>query len=167
MRFCTWWVWASLLAGTACAANPLPVDDLGGDIPMLVGSWEGEYWSPESGREGTISFTLEQSADTAFGAVMMVPDGSDVPVTFFADPPDLTRPADVTSRQLTIHLVMVDGSTVRGELDPYRDPHCGCQLKTTFDGTLDGDLITGTFESFHQEHEVTQHGEWRVKRTSR
>src|SRR6266496_4333197 len=65
----------SLLLLAACAASQLPVPVIGpaGDVAALAGEWAGDYSSAESGRSGSISFTLRAAGDSAFGDVVMVP----------------------------------------------------------------------------------------------
>ena len=53
---------------------------------------------------------------------------------------------------------------MQGRLDPYRDPECGWELVTTFTGTLTGDTLEGTYQSFHTRSGEIVTGTWRVKR---
>ncbi|NIP81707.1 MAG: hypothetical protein GWM90_21815, partial [Gemmatimonadetes bacterium] len=55
-------------------------------------------------------------------------------------------PAD---RVLTITFVRSAGGTVFGRLDPYNDPVCGCEMRTTFTGRVKGNLVEGTYTSEH------------------
>ena len=67
---------AALVSLTAaCAANPSPVHVAGAtsEIDRLAGEWTGEYTSVETGRSGSITFTLRAGSDTAFGDVVMIP----------------------------------------------------------------------------------------------
>ena len=49
---------------------------------------------------------------------------------------------------LAIHFVRKVGGNVHGTLDPYRDPECGCQVITTFDGDFtNSTTIQGTFST--------------------
>ena len=151
---------------TACATTPsrLPVLGPESGIARLVGSWEGEYSSEQTGRSGTIAFTLRAGTDTAVGEVLMketsrepvrTDDGirSGIPATAHAVLP------------LTIRFVQIDSGQVIGELDPYADPRCGCQLRTRFAGVLTRDAIDGSFRSEGNEffHQPTT-GSWRVHR---
>ena len=47
-----------------------------------VGEWVGEYSSAETGRVGSIVFTLAAGRDTAAGDVMMVPANIEPATTF-------------------------------------------------------------------------------------
>src|SRR5438552_2534469 len=63
------------LALSACAASrsPVPLVGTSTDVGALTGEWAGEYSSSESGRSGSISFTLRAAGDSAFGDVVMIP----------------------------------------------------------------------------------------------
>src|ERR1043166_5630706 len=58
-----------------CGASQPPVPVVGGeaDIARLAGQWLGEYSSAETGRSGSIVFTLTSGSDTATGDVVMTP----------------------------------------------------------------------------------------------
>jgi len=150
-----------------CALNPAPVPVEGPkeDVGSLVGEWVGEYRSLETGRSGSIMFTLAAGTDTAFGDVVMVPKEAGIPRT------DVTPPA-TASRQaqqvLTIRFVRVVEGTVVGTIDPYPSPDCNCQLLTTFRGALAGNRIEGTFTIHHSGHEtMAQKGTWWVTRKAK
>jgi hypothetical protein len=150
-----------LLAG-ACVGvqNPVPVT---GDVAALTGEWEGTYSSAQSGRRGNIFFRLEAGRDTARGDIVMYP--VDYPVA--TAPWDPSNPADPNrphAEILTITFVQAVAGTVTGRLDPYRDPQCGCSLTTTFIGKLQGDTLSGTFTSWHQEMQRRTEGEWKAIR---
>lgn len=148
----------SMLGLAACALNPpvVPVEGNAQDVAALAGEWSGEYWSAETGRSGSIFFHLEAGADTAVGDVLMIPRGA----------PEHDHPGGVhpASEYIPITFVRVWQGHVRGVLDPYRDPVCGCRLHTSFEGVLSGDTIAGTFSSRHLEGGVVQEGRWRVVR---
>jgi hypothetical protein len=67
---------------------------------------------------------------------------------------------------LAISFVRVSGNSVRGTLEPYRDPVCGCRVQTVFDGRLNGDVITGTYETFHVDTQDRRDGTWTVRRSA-
>ena len=85
--------------------------------------------------------------------------------------PDAVVPHDPfgAGRQpMSIRFVLVNGTQVTGGLNPYKDPDCGCTLTTTFEGTLRGNDIEGTFHSEGSNlGHIPQDGRWRVKRTTR
>ncbi len=171
MRYATWST-VGLALAAACMAPPAPVPLIGEspDLAKLVGKWEGEYSSSATGRSGSIVFELAAVGDTAAGEVVMIPRG-------WSRPLRVTRPMDERPAEplglttdpelLRIEFVRIDGGRVSGTLSPYTDPDCGCTLRTTFVGRLDGDVIAGTFVSRHVEGGTTQSGRWKVERRSR
>ena len=150
----------TLALSVACALNPAPVPVSGAaaDLDALVGDWTGEYRSPETGRSGSILFTLEAGRDTAHGDIVMV--SREAGMTF----EDATRQADARramNQVLTIRFVGVSGSTVSGTIDPYPSPDCSCQLVTVFRGELKGNRIEGTFRTHHGGGDtLVQEGTW-------
>lgn len=132
-----------------------------GARPDLSGVWRGMYESRDTGRFGDIVFALSADGDSAVGEVVMVPHGRAVTVVGEVTPwrwTGVTRP-----EVLTVRFVRVSADGLVGELDPYRDPDCGCELRTVFDGGIEGDLITGQFETLAEAgHEAE--GIWWVRR---
>jgi hypothetical protein len=142
---------ATLLAGCAPRPTPVPVISPRSDLSALVGDWSGEYSSPETGRSGSIAFSLKAGKDTAVGSVVMVPkpqNEPNIPAATMDRPIVRTTATQNPGELLTIRFVRMEGSQVIGTLDPYRDPDCGCQLTTTFRGEFtDAHTIEGTFNS--------------------
>ena len=158
-------IFAALLASAACTPVVMktPVSGPTPSISRLVGEWQGDYSSVESGRRGLIAFRLRAGADTAEGEVIMQSRVNDP-----SAPNASAIPWDAmhtTQQQLGIRFVFVSENEISGVLNPYRDPDCGCTLTTTFRGKIQGDAIEGTF---HSEGSGTSHspqdGRWRVKR---
>ena len=149
----------------ACAGNPapVPVEAAGQDVAALTGRWEGSYDSDETGRSGSIVFTLAAGRDTAAGDVLMVPTGTNMPLRRAGEPPGRMGPAAPDAQVLTIRFVRLDGARVSGTLEPYRAPECDCALATAFTGRLEGDTIRGTFTTTGPAVRTT-HGEWEVRR---
>lgn len=163
---------ASLLAGCASRPTPVPVIGPRSDLTALVGEWSGEYTSSETGRSGSIVFSLQSGKDTAVGSVVMVPRSPTVPVTPGLDVNQSvvrTSHAQASSELLTIRFVRLEGGHLIGTLDPYRDPDCGCQLTTTFRGAFtDAGTISGTFTSTGSSPgHLPSSGKWIVKRSGR
>jgi len=162
---------AALLA--ACASRPtlVPVMGPASDLNALVGEWSGDYSNPETGRSGSIAFSLKAGKDTAVGSVVMVPRENRQQVTV-ASPGErgVVRTTAVagSSEVLTIRFVRMEGSHLIGTLDKYRDPDCGCELTTTFHGQFsDAGTITGTFTSTGSTMgHFPSSGRWTVKRTA-
>ena len=149
-------------AGCRTTSPPVPVLAESAQLAALVGEWVGEYSSAESGRSGSIVFTLRAGADSATGDVVMTPRGSGEPLSSNA-PPGVaaSRP---TPQPLKIRFVRLESGTVSGTLEPYRDPETGALISTVFVGALDGDEIRGTFTSSGGELPRPLHGEWHATR---
>ncbi len=153
-----------LLALSACGASRTPVSLIGtsADVSALTGEWAGDYSSAESGRSGSISFTLRAAGDSAFGDVVMIPVASGRPLMPWQEPnPSVTQMPKTTV--LTIRFVRVERGHVSGTLDAYADPRTGERLLTTFSGELNGDTIAGTYTTRLPSGD-TQTGRWSVQR---
>jgi hypothetical protein len=133
------------------------------DVSQLAGQWAGDYSSAQSGRAGSISFTLRAAGDSAFGDVVMIPaaTGRALAPGRGEGMAGQQRPA---SEILTINFVRVEGGRVSGTLAPYADPETGARLVTTFSGQLSGNTITGTYTTRLPSGE-TQTGRWTVQRS--
>ena len=153
---------------TACTAPPQATVPLVGplrDVAALAGHWDGGYSSAQTGRTGSISFSLVSEADSAFGDVVMVPRGFGRPLQAWTGAtPTGPSVAPARATVLTISFVRVTEGRVSGTLKPYADPETGVQLFTTFDGRLDGDVIAGTFTTRSAGAPDSITGEWKVTR---
>ena len=131
------------------------------DLNSLVGEWGGNYSSTETGRSGTIAFTLRAGESSASGNVVMLPQGADSSAAAMS--------AAAARQVLTIHFVRKEGRNIVGTLDPYRDPACACQVSTTFQGTFrDARTIEGTYTTVpSQPGTSVATGQWRVTRVKR
>ncbi|HWC72354.1 MAG TPA: hypothetical protein VG454_00355 [Gemmatimonadales bacterium] len=155
---------------TACGASQphVPLVGPAADLSSLIGEWSGAYSSAESGRAGSITFTLRSAGDSAFGDVVMVPNATGVPLTPWRSPENPTaQPSGANqapaSKVLTIRFVRVEQGKVSGTLDPYADPQTGSRLLTTFSGELKGDSISGSYTT-RLASGATQTGHWSVER---
>lgn len=149
----------------ACGGPPPPVPVLASaaDIRRLAGEWVGEYASAQTGRAGSIVFTLDSAEDHAHGDVLMGPanrEWSD----FDRDrvPGAVPRPAE--GQVLSIRFVRAAGDRVSGTIASYTDPACGCPVQTEFVGRVRADTIAGTFEIRPVGGGGARTGEWRVVR---
>ena len=154
-----------MLALGACGAarSPVPLVGASADVGALTGEWAGDYSSAESGRSGSISFTLRAAGDTAFGDVVMVPRGWGRALVPWNQPSVAGSGPAQASTVLTIRFVRVERGHVSGTLDPYADPQTGERLLTAFTGELSGNTITGTYTTRLPSGE-TQSGRWSVQR---
>jgi len=150
----------AVLAGCASKPQPVPVTGAPDDLQMLAGEWGGDYQGEDSGRSGSIIFRLSAATDTAFGDVIMIPTTRGNPAS-----PSVGLPMPPAPEVLSIAFVRAEGGGVSGQLKPYRDPTCDCQLSTTFEGKIRGDVISGTFSSVRVNGSGSpQTGSWRVTR---
>jgi hypothetical protein len=154
---------ALLLAACAARQTPVPVVGTARDVATLAGEWVGDYSSSESGRSGSITFTLRAAGDSAFGDVVMIPVGWGRPLVPWRGQNTPDAAARPQSEVLTINFVRVEQGLVSGTLLPYADPQTGERLVTTFGGELKGSTITGTYTT-HLPSGQTQTGRWTVQR---
>jgi hypothetical protein len=139
------------------------------DVSPLVGQWRGEYTGNETGRSGTIAFTLRAGEAAASGNVLMLPRTADS-TRAAADRAAGEDVSPVSARQvLTIHFVRKEGGNLVGTLDPYRDPDCACQVTTTFQGSFsNANTIQGTFTTVPSRPGASvTGGKWSVTRVKR
>ncbi len=156
----------AVVAAAGCAGHPasVPVQASAGEVAALAGRWEGEYSSTETGRGGSIVFTLTAGRDSAQGDVLMIPAGSrQAVVSALPGGPPFTQ-AGPTPAVLTIRFVRLEQGHVSGTLDPYRAPDCDCVVSTTFVGTLAGERITGTYTTRGVPRDAPVTGRWEVRR---
>jgi hypothetical protein len=151
---------ASAVACTPSRPPEIALTSSDFDLNPLVGEWRGNYTNPEAGRTGTIAFTLQAGVSSASGNVVMIPHGADS---------SLYSHAAIDRSVLKINFIRKQGQKVSGTLDPFRDPSCGCQVTTTFEGTfIDAHTIEGHFSTapLVAGPKVTN-GTWKVTRVKR
>jgi hypothetical protein len=153
----------AILCVLACRYQPSPVLLRGSppEIAALAGDWSGEYSGTQSGRSGSITLRIAAGSDTAFGDVTMLGDAGQRFVAADAPRDHLAhaRSADV----LRVTFVRVADGRVSGALEPYTAPDCQCVVTTTFSGTVQGDVVEGTFVT-RAAQGLEQTGRWRVTR---
>ena len=154
-----------VLALSACGASraPVPLVGASSDVGALTGEWAGDYSSAQSGRSGSISFTLRAAGDSAFGDVVMIPTAWGRPLAPWREQNTAGGNQAPASTVLSIRFVRVEHGHVSGTLDPYADPQTGARLLTTFSGELNGTTITGTYTTRLPSGD-TQTGRWTVQR---
>lgn len=153
----------------SCASHPPQTEVSSSDFDLnpLVGQWRGTSRNPQTGRTGTIAFTLRAGESAASGNVVLIPR-----------PDSLLTPAEremvenvgASGRSvLKINFVRKEGGSLTGTLDPYRDPDCSCTVITTFQGSFkDASTIEGTFTTVpSQPGGNVSGGTWRMTRVKR
>ncbi|HTY41436.1 MAG TPA: hypothetical protein VMH79_06140 [Thermoanaerobaculia bacterium] len=152
-------VLAAAFSASCASQNPAPpVPVEGSDVSALAGRWVGDYSSTETGRTGSIVFELRSGDKVARGDVLMKPK---------EDLQSSSTGADALKTMpqiLTISFVSATGGTLRGTMDPYRDPSCDCMVQTTFVGRMSGDTIEGTFTTTPQAAGTISTGRWKMTR---
>ncbi len=154
-----WALGAAVLMAAGCAGPGMPIP-VQGPVEPLVGHWVGEYRSPDTGRDGSIVFTLSAGADTAWGDVVMMPAD-------YARNPQVTPNARIDRpgpQVLRISFVRCEGNEITGWIDPYPDPDTGEQVRTAFDGVIQGNELRGTFTSYLVQSSRRVSGTWSVRR---
>jgi hypothetical protein len=130
-------------AAFACGGSQKDVEVKGKETETakLAGEWEGTYEGKESGRSGTVKFSIQLGMHTAEGEVFM---GGETP--------------------LKVQFIEVEGGQIQGTIAPYTDPNCNCQVETSFLGIIDGDVIKGEFSTKIGATGQIQTGSWQVTR---
>ncbi|HEX7978570.1 MAG TPA: hypothetical protein VF461_08210 [Gemmatimonadaceae bacterium] len=151
-----------LLAG--CRTTPQVPVQLQGEpsaIARLAGAWVGEYWNGAGGRGGSLGFSLRNGSDSLYGDVTMLdPHGQQLRA---ADPMEAHRLHVQSPTRLRIDLVIAQGDSVHGVLEPYISPDCECAVSTTFFGRVSGNRIDGRFET-RSAGRVRAEGKWELER---
>ena len=148
-------------SAAGCASRPPEIELSANDFDLnpLVGEWRGDYSNPAAGRSGTIAFTLRAGEASASGNVIMIP----------GKPDSVAAAAAMARSVLKINFIRKEDRKLTGTLDPYRDPTCGCQVITTFEGSFaDSHTIEGTFTTVPSQAGLTATGgRWKVIRVRR
>lgn len=156
---------AAAVCLTACGIvmQPVRFEGRAADWQRLAGHWRGEYTVADRDRRGLIEFRLQAATREAFGDVLMVPDRFSWP----GGTPDYRHPhpsPDTEAQLVAIRFVTADAGRVRGSMEPYWDAERLCRATASFTGSLDGDVVTGTFTTVCEDGSRTQRGRWRVER---
>jgi hypothetical protein len=157
---------ASLLS---CASHPPGTEVTASDFDLnpLVGVWRGTYNSAQTGRTGTVAFTLRAGESSAAGNIVMIPRPDSL-----LTPAEREIVANVGAPGRTVvkmQFIRKEGGNLTGTLDPYQDPECACRVITTFQGTFrDARTIEGTFTTVpSQPGRGVTGGTWKVTRVKR
>lgn len=144
-------------------AQPIPIQGSPAEIVALAGEWDGTYESDDGARRGSIDFHLQAPKDTAFGELVMVPDGWGRPLQSPAGRLDRRHDAGIP-RSLEIRFVRVERGVVSGEVQKYYDPACDCAKITTFRGRLKGNTLRGSYRAYREQGGAPDTGDFRVDR---
>lgn len=161
-RYWTMLFTAAFALACATAPSPFPVTASPDDLRALAGEWHGEYGGSTTGRTGSVFFEIEPGTDTAHGDVVMLPQRANIPPS---QAERLTmQSVRALAQVLTIRFMRIEGGSLSGSLDPYRDPDCNCTVVTTFVGRLSSpSTIEGTFTT-QGTGIPTRAGWWRASR---
>lgn len=130
---------------TACATKTPGIAMTASDFDLnpLVGVWRGSYSNPQTGRTGTVAFTLRAGESSATGNVVMIPRADSL---LTAEDREMVNNVAESRSVLNISFIRKEGGSVNGTLDPYRSPDCDCIVRTNFQGVFtDAATIQGTF----------------------
>jgi hypothetical protein len=151
-------------AHCAFALRPVPFDASPRQWELLAGTWRGNYETTKPSRHGLIEFRLKAAGHEAFGDVLMLRDRVGWPDNMILRNGKLIRNPELDPQLLDIRFVSADDRGIRGNLSPYWDPDRACLASASFLGSVDGDVITGSFTSVCEDGERVLEGTWRVRR---
>jgi hypothetical protein len=157
---------SAVIIGCSWRQTPVPVAGDPQSIDRLVGNWAGEYSSLQTGRSGSITFELAEENNSAYGDIVMVAKPGPMQVGAAERQPGSVQIQRATMEPLKIRFVRADNGRITGTLDTYKDPDCGCNLITTFEGAFTSEnKIEGTFHSRGTDFgHVPADGKWSVTR---
>ena len=153
---------AALLGACRYQPTPVPLIATAADITAMAGDWSGEYSSIESGRSGTVTFSIRAGKDTAFGDVMMTPRRGAPIRAADANTVEHQR-HEALPELLRVTFIRVNGGMIEGTLEPYVAPDCQCVVTTVFQGNVKGNTIEGQYVT-HGGMGLRQQGNWSVQR---
>ncbi len=137
------------------------------DVSPLVGEWKGEFVNVETGRKGTIAFTLAAREEKAMGEVVLT-SMNPAADTLRTGVAASTAPAPTARQVVKISFIRIEGDNVVGRTEPYIHPACNCSVSSTFRGALHGGAIDGTYVVVSSaDPNVRFTGNWNVKRVKR
>ena len=151
-------------SGCSVAMRPVTFDAKPAEWERLAGDWRGDYTITGRDRHGVIEFSLKAVEREASGDVLMIADRFGWPMTGMPPKDGAVRPAPSGPQLLTIRFVEAAGGEIRGNMDPYWDPDRNCRAWASFLGSVDGDVIAGSFISVCDDGARVLGGRWRVER---
>jgi hypothetical protein len=153
----------------ACATTPPGTEITSSDFDLLplVGVWRGNFNSSQTGRAGTVAFTLRAGESSAKGNVVLIPRPDSL---LTPEEREVVENGGSGGRSVVpITFIRKEGGTMNGTLDPYRAPDCDCIVTTTFQGTFsDANTIVGTYTTVPSKAGASvTGGTWKVTRVKR
>jgi hypothetical protein len=144
--------------------GPRPLSGPPADLTLLQGEWIGTYHSYVShGRSGAVLFRLDElDGDEVTGCILLRVAGRETAeaLPWEGDLWGHVPPERLNSITFTRG---ADGMVV-GTMANYRDPLCGCEMRTVFTGRMRGNILEGTYVSEHANGAERHTGRWRVTR---
>ncbi len=150
-------------ACNSAPVQPVPMRGAAADIAALAGEWDGTYESDDGERRGSIDFHVRGESDTAFGDVVMIPQGFGRQLEARERRPGESLD-ETTPPPLLIRFVAISGGEVSGEMESYFDPVCGCRKTAVFRGRLTGDTLRGKYHTYRELGGPPDTGTWRAER---
>lgn len=151
-------------AGCSYAMRPVAFAAPHEEWEGLAGDWRGEYTIGGRERHGLIEFRLKALEHQASGDVVMIADRFVWPMAGMPPKDGFPRQPPASTQLLTIRFVEAAGGEIRGNMDPYWDPDRNCRAWASFLGSVDGDVIAGSFISVCDDGARVLGGRWHVER---
>ena len=127
-----------------CTSMP-QVEEAKVDMELLAGKWEGEYSSTATQRSGKVFLDLTSTANNARGGIIMHPTKSERASSSMHGKITYGHQQRPKAVPLSIDFVQAEGATIKGNVTPYQDPRFNSTMYTTFEGTIEGATMKGTF----------------------
>jgi hypothetical protein len=155
---------AALALRCSLALRPVAFAGTPANWEVLAGEWRGDYSTNAYDRHGTIAFKLVAGTGHASGEVLMISDRHGWPYVWIPPRPGTPSWSEPRTELLTIRFVRADRGMIGGTMDPYWDPDRRCRATASFLGSVDGNVIKGTFTSTCENDFRILSGRWRVER---
>jgi hypothetical protein len=153
----------AFVSGCSYAMRPVAFEAPRAEWERLAGDWRGQYTIGRE-RHGLIEFRLKALEREASGDVLMIADRFGWPMTGMPPRDGFAHQPPPSPQLLTIRFVGALGGEIRGNMDPYWDPDRNCRAWASFLGSVDGDVIAGSFISVCDDGARVLSGRWRVER---
>ena len=119
----------------------------------LAGRWEGTFTNDVTQKGGRLVLTLNGADESATGQLQLTPTGGKTVMAEVAAAP-MAAPAKGKGKAAPAPVgglwvsAMKSDDKVTGTVDgSYVDPGCNCAVVSTFEGTVTGNMLTGTISA--------------------